>query len=298
MNNPTLSTAIFGVILLNIFITRMHAEQPSEFDEAAIRTMQETSLPSAAYDTAWQEFEAASGAATKAAKWEQLVIVASQGMLSTNWPPPPAGWKLIVFPASGNLTLQDVREQAWEKVYSTKLVAQNDTEAVRLRAAGGLLVGAVVEGEEWASMLLLDVAQRPDSNIKRLAYWFTQDFAIDWNPQRESESGVPSAVPVWQVDWNAWQQAYNAANALGKAIILRNVTMLGIRREQVTTAAAINLAALSGTDRELKSIALAFGAAALGSAVTAKWAEIAADASDPQMQALAQEARSKFGEGN
>ena len=71
--------------------------------------------------------------------------------------------------------------------------------------------------------------------------------------------------------------------------------MLGIRREQVTTAAAINLAALSGADRELKAIALAFGDPALGSAVTAKWAEIAGNASDAQMQALAQEVRGKFG---
>ena len=139
--------------------------------------------------------------------------------------------------------------------------------------------------------MLLDIAQRPDSNIKRLAYWFTKHFAQDWHTKGESATGAP----VWPVNWSAWQQAYNAANPLGKAIILRNITTLAVRRNEVTTAAAINFAALSGADRELKAVALAFGDPALGSAVTAKWAEIAGNASDPQLQALAQEVRAKFG---
>lgn len=209
---------------------------------------------------------------------------------------PPGGWKLVEFPATGNVTVEDVRSGAQKKVSYTKLVAQNEAEALRLRYAGRMLSRASIEGEEWGSILLLDIARRPDGNMKRLAYWFTRDFASDWRPPpRESEDGVPSAIPIWQVDWNAWQQAYHAANSLGKAIILRNITMLAARRNGYTSAAPINLAALSGTDRELKAIALAFGDPGFGSAVTAKWAEIAKDASDPQLQALAHEVRTKFG---
>ncbi len=159
------------------------------------------------------------------------------------------------------------------------------------RGAGSLILSAALDGEQWGKKLLLDIAQRPDGNLKRLTYWSAKHFALDWNT-RESESG--SAAP-WPVNWTAWQQAYNASNALGKAIILKNATMLAVRRSDFAVAATINLSALSGTDRELKPIALAFGDPALGSAVTAKWAEIAGNASDPQMQALAQEVRGKFG---
>ena len=292
MNTRSLSIAIALTFFCGLACLHMNAEQPSEFNEVAIRTMQEASSPSPAFIAAVQAFETSNNPVVKAAKWEELVVTAAGGLLSAAWTAPSGGWKLLDFPATGNLTLEDVREQQSNKAIYTKLIAQNETQAVQLRGAQGLMLNAALEGEQWAEKLLLDIAQRPDSNIKRLTYFCAKDFAQDWTAKGESESGVPSTVPVWQVDWNAWQQAYNAANALGKATILRNVTMLGIRREQVTTAAAINLAALSGADRELKAIALAFGHPALGSAVTAKWAEIAGNASDPQMQALAQEARS------
>lgn len=293
MNNRPISTAVAITLLCAVICVHLNADQPSEFDEAAIRSMQEASSPSPAFISTLQAFEASNNPTIKAAKWEELVVTTSEGMLAAAWSAPAGGWKLFEFPATGNPTLEEVCKQQEDRVFYTKLIAKNETEAMLLRGVQGLLSGAALDGEEWGCKLLLDIAQRPDSNIKRLAYWSAKDFAQDWHTKGESESGAPA--PVWPVDWNAWQQAYNAANALGKAIILRNVTMLGIRREQVTTAAAINLAALSGADRELKAIALASGAPALGSAVTAKWAEIAGNASDPQMQALAQEVRAKFG---
>lgn len=271
-----------------IYHCTAQTDSVSEFDETAIRTIQETRSIWPAFTVAVQAFEASNDPVVKAAKWEELVVAAADGLLSATWTAPAGGWKLVEFPATGNLTLEGVREQQSNKALYTKLIAQNETQAVQFRGAQGLMLNAALEGEQWAEKLILDIAQRPDSNIKRLAYWFTKDFATDW--------AIPgAATPPWPVDWNAWQQAYNAANPFGKAIILKNVTMLGIRREQLTTAAAINLAALSGADRELKAIALAFGDPSLGSAVTAKWAEIAGNVSDPQMQALAQEVRAKFG---
>lgn len=294
MNTFTLS-AIATALFLGFARPSANADQPSEFDEAAIRTIQEAPGGLSASQTAIvQAFEASNDPLVKAAKWEELVVAASEGMLSATWPTPPGGWKLLAFPATGNLTLQDVSDQQSQKAYFTKLIAQNEAEAVRLRGAQALILSAALEGEQWGEKLLLDIAQRPDSNIKRLTYWSTKHFAQDWHTQGESAAGAP----VWTVNWSAWQQAYNAANSLGKAIILRNITILAVRRSEVATAATINLVALSGTDRELKTIALAFGDPALGSAVTAKWAEIAGNATDPQMQALAQEVRAKFGIGN
>ena len=291
MNNWTLSITTAAALSLSFACHPASADQPSEFDETTIRTMQEAHSPSPAFTAAVQAFEASNDATVKAAKWEDAVVAASEGLLAATWPVPPGGWKLLVFPATGNLTLRDVANQASQKASYTKLVAQNETEAVRLRGAGSLMLSATLDGEQWGEKLLLDIAQRPDGNTKRLTYWFTEHFAQDWHTQGESATGAP----VWPVNWTAWQQAYNAANALGKAIILKNATMLAVRRSDFGVAATINLAALSGTDRELKAIALAFGDPALGSAVTAKWAEIAGNAADPQMQALAQEARGKFG---
>lgn len=287
-------TTVTVTLLLSLACLGGKAEPPSEFDESAIRTIQDsqTEIPQA-FSAAFEAFDSSADPAVKAAKWEEVISVFSGGFLATNWPTPSGGWKLLEFPASGKLSLEDARTQAWQRAFFTKLVAQNEIEAVRLRGAGGLLFYAALEGEQWASILILDIAQRADGNLKRLVYWYVRDFGLDWKRKGELAPGIPA--PVWQVDWNAWQQGYNVANALGKAIILRSITMLAVRRNEVATAATINLAALSGTDRELKAIALAFGDPALGSAVTAKWAEIAENASDPQMQALAQEVRANFG---
>lgn len=278
------STSIIIALFFGGFATLCaNADQPSEFDEIAIRSMQDAQSMPQAFAAAVEAFEASSDVAVKAMKWEELVVAASEGFVSLAWPTPTGGWKLIDFPAGGNLTLQEVQQQQRNRAYYTKLVAQNEIEAVRLRGAGALMSSAASDGEQWGAKLLLDMSQRPDSNIKRLTCWFALNFGEDKN------------LIDWQVDWEAWQQAYNAANALGKAIILQNVTMLALRRNEFSMAATINLSALSGDDSELKAIALAFGDPALGSAVTSKWSEIANNALDPQLQALAKEVRSKHG---
>ncbi len=263
-------------------------EPPSEFDETVIRSIQDASQAPQQWPELLAAFEASNDPLVKAAKWEQVITTFDGNILSSVWSEPAGGWKLLEFPTTGNLTVEDVRKQPWRKAEYSKLVAQNETEAVRLRGAGALMLSAASDGHQWGEKLILDIAQRPDSNVKRLTYWYANDFASDWVARGKS-------LVHWPVNWSAWQQAYNAANSLGKAIILRNITMLAVRRNEVATAAAINLSALSGTDRELKAIALAFGDPSLGPAVTAKWAEIAGNASDAQLQALAQEVRTKFG---
>lgn len=271
----------------------VRAETSSEFDEVAIRTIQESHGSSAIpqdFLKAFQAFESATDSAVKASKYEELVLIASEGLIGAVWPEPSGGWKLLEWPAGRNLTLLEVISQQADKVYFTKLIARNETAAVQLRAAQGLILKAALEGEPWGEKMLLNIAQRPDSNLKRLTYWFAKNFANDWNWQGESATGAP----LWQVNWSAWQQAYNLANPLGKAIILKNVTALASRRSEYGTAATISLSALSGTNRELKAVALAFGDPNLGKAVTAKWAEIAGNSSDPQLQALAREVRAKF----
>ena len=290
MNIYTLFLFVPVIIFGNVHYSNAQSQPASEFDETAIRTTQNTWSLSPEFETLVQQFEASNDPVIKAAKWEQVILSASEGLLATEWPEPVGGWKLVEFPVEGNLTIEEVRNQQSSNAYYKKIVAQNEANAVRLRGVQGLILNAALEGQQWGEKLLLDITQRPDSNMKRLAYWFMRDFAQDWNTR---ESGN-SPTPPWPVDWSAWQQSYDAANSWGKAIILRNITMLAIRRNEVATAAAINLAALSGTNRELKAIAIAFGDPALGSAVTAKWVQIGNNASDAQLQALAKEVCAKF----
>ena len=283
MKTNWILVAMAAAFILSLAFPRANAEQLHAFDETLIRTMQDSRTPSQAFMNAEQAFEASNNTAIKAARWEDLVVAAAEGLLAKEWTAPSAGWKLLSFPTSGNLLLQDIRDQPSQAASNTKLVAINETEAVQLRGAGALILSAALDGEQWGSKLILDIAQRPDGNLKRLTYWFANNFGQD------------AVDTTWPVDWNAWQQVYDTADALGKAIILKNVTMLAIRHADYTTAAAINLSALSGTDRELKAIAIAFGDPALGTTVTAKWLELANNSSDQQIKALAQEACDKFG---
>lgn len=282
MNKFTSFVVIAAVFISGLASSLADSEPSSEFDENTIRSIQSSIQPPQEWADLLSDFETSNDPPVKAAKWEQVVSAFSGGMLSSVWPEPPGGWKLVEFPTTGNLALQEVRDQAWKKAEYTKLVAQNETEAARLRGAGALMLSAASDGKQWGEKLILDIVQRPDGNVKWLTYWYARDFGQDAN-------GI-----AWPVDWPAWQSAYDQSNALGKAIILRNITMLALRSGQFETSRAINLAALSGTDRELKAIALAYGHPDLGSEVTAKWDQIAEDASDPQLQALAQEAREKF----
>lgn len=268
---------------VGMHLCKADTEPPSEFNESTIRTIQDAWDLTPEFRAFVEEFDASNDPLVKSAKWEEAVVAASEGILSASWTPPAGGWKLLDFPAQGNLSVQQVVDQPWLKASNTKIVAQNETEAVRLRGAGALLLNASIEGGQWGEKLLLDIAQRPDGNLKRLAFWFTRNFGQDVN------------AIAWSPDWSAWQQAYTSANALGKAIILRNLTMLAVKTNEFSVASNIYVSALSGSDRELKAIALVFSHPALGSAVTQKWNEIADNGSDPQFQALANEMKSTFG---
>lgn len=114
-------------------------------------------------------------------------------------------------------------------------------------------------------------------------YWFSGEFAQD------------NTDLVWVVDWAAWQTAYDNANALGKAILLKNASFLAIRDNDFAVASAMHQAALGGTDRELKAVALAYGHPSLGTGVTSTWETMAADNSDPELQSLAQQALANQG---
>jgi hypothetical protein len=154
MKTFTFSAIAAAVLLLGFARSSANADQPSEFDEVAIRAMQEGRAASQSFTTAAQAFEASNDPVVKAAKWEEAAIAASEGLLSATWPTPSDGWKLLDFPASGNLTLQDIEDQQSQKASCTKLVAQNETEAVRLRGAGGLMLSAALDGEQWGEKLL------------------------------------------------------------------------------------------------------------------------------------------------
>lgn len=149
---------------------------------------------------------------------------------------------------------------------------------MELRGSGALILDAMAKGETWAEQWLLEAAEGADDNMKRMMYWFSGDFGADMEQ------------PARVVSWTEWQQAFNAANDLGKAIILKNMTLLAVFKEEFTTAAAIHTSVLNGTNRELKAIALTYGHEDLGSSVKTLWEGIANDTSDAHLKALAEEA--------
>ncbi len=250
----------------------------SEFDEEAIREIRSTSPETPEFSAALQAFGDAATDSEKTATYEQLLLASAEDMLgATPWTPPPGGWKLFEF--GGEISLQEVATQQSYKTLYTKVVAANETEAAKLRGLRVLAGVMAAEGEIWAEDLLLDIAQRPDDDLKRLIYWSTDHFGEDMVAPRPSRA----------VDWTKWQAAFDAANQLGKAIILRNVVMLAVRKNDFATAAAIHSSIFSGADRELKAIALAFSSPHFGQTVIDQWKAIAADGSDAELQALAQE---------
>lgn len=275
----TYITISYICLFIGVRVNGQH-EIPSEFDETTVATIQQARDMPVAFQSAADDFESATDQQIKAAKWQLLVELASESFLSDEWTAPSAGWRLIEYPSTGNLTREDIRYQPRRIASYTKLVAQNETEVVKLRGAGALLATAASDGEEWGSILLLNIAGGNENNIKRLAYWFTIDFAID-----------KEAID-WSVDWIQWHQVYNNSDTWGRAIILRNILLLAHRVNNFDIASAISLSALNGSNRDLKAIALAFGDPVYGEAVHARWEQLANDSSDPQIQALAQEAMS------
>jgi hypothetical protein len=275
----------FAISVITLFLLESfaRAEVSSEFDENVIRNIQDARVPSQEFNALVQEFESSNDPVVKSEKWRELIAIASEGLLSVPWTAPAGGWKLLDFPTEGGITLREVSEQPSTKVSFTKIVAKNEAAAVQLRGAGALLSTAISSGEQWACKMLLNAALHQEGNFKHLTYWFAKNFGEDANEIS------------WTVDWNEWHNAYGSADVLGKSIVLRNVTMLAIRSNEFAVARSINLAALSSSERELKAIALAFGHPDLGLDVTTKWREIAEDASDPQIRALARETLTKFG---
>ncbi len=263
-------------ICLTLILGTACGQVTSEFDEEAIQTLQENAAITQGFTDAVTAFENASGDAAKASAYEQLVLH-DAAIVSANWTAPTEGWKLFEFTGSSS-TIEDVKQQQHDKVFYTKAIAQSDAEAMKLRGSGALIREAMAKGETWAEHWLLEAAESTDDNMKRMMYWFSGEFGADMDQ------------PARSVNWTEWQQAFNNANDLGKAILLKNLTLLAIYREEFTTAASIHTSILNGTDRELKAIALAYGHKDFGSGVTTLWEGIANDTSDTHLKALAEEA--------
>jgi len=276
-----LRTYLILAFACQLMVEPIAADQSSEFNEETIRSIQESTTASDQFNQLVQEFTASSNPAIKAQKWEAILNEFGQSLLAVSWEDSD-NWDMVDFPATGVITIEEVAQNAELKAAYTRLAAKDESEAARLRGIGSLLRTMVSDGEEWAEELILDISQRSNTNLKWITFWFAKNFGQDANKFD------------YPINWTAWENAYMSANALGKAIILQNITMIAIRSGEIDAARRINLEALSSSNRQLQAIAIAFGHPDLGSEVIDAWETISEDTSDSQLQALANEALSKY----
>lgn len=282
MNRYFKCVAICFAIFMGNFNCTHALDADSQFDEAAIATLQAEVELTPEEIGLIQSFETVTNEAARASIWEELIVHASGGFFQAQWPTPEGGWTLLDFSDEEILTMEQIRNQPFQRAHFTKLIARDELEAVKLRGAGGLIRVAVSEGEEWGELLILDIAAGSNGNLKKAAYYFAKDF------------GDNSGAIEREIDWDKWCQTYNEADDFGKAIILRNIAMLAGRANSFEAARSVSLSALESDSRELKAIALAFGDPSFGAQIIEKWELLASNDSDPQIQSLAQEALEMF----
>ncbi len=197
-----------------------------------------------------------------------------------NWNHPSGqGWPLIDWNKVDGLDKFFDNQNSW--IIRNQVIADTSEELAKLQFAGSAISQQDLLGSEWFESWLFDKALAPDDNIKRLLFWYGEDFGTDL--EAEPKGGVRV------IDWALWKQNFITANDLGKAILLKNLTVLASRVDGWKEAADIHMLVFNGNSDALKAIALVKGDKNLGTNVIGKWKEIASDSSNEKLKKIAGE---------
>jgi hypothetical protein len=172
----------------------------------------------------------------------------------------------------------------FEVVNTVGVVAQSNKDAARFAYAASLLSRISTLGEPWFQSWLREISKGNDSNLKRLVFISVNDLGEDYLNALDAESGEQLVV-----DWNAWKQAYDQSNKLGKAILLKSMTRLALITDNWEKLKEIHLSVFNGNDDELKAIALVKGDNGIGQEIVTEWKEIAKNSTNAKLKKLAQE---------
>lgn len=181
-------------------------------------------------------------------------------------------------------TLDNFFSNQTEVLENVGVVADTNDEAARFGLAYSLVSAGSSSGADWFQVWLMNQAQANDSNLKWLVYFSADDLGID-----NFKFDTDGKREVLTVDWNAWKQAYDNSNKLGKAILLKCMTRMALITKQWDRLKEIHLSVFNGADDELKAIALIKGDNGLGDTVMAKWSDIANNSTNAKLKSLAQQ---------
>lgn len=277
--------ALFTLLLLTAASTvclRADEPPPTEFDEELIQAIFDDDTHP--YNVTWmakaaalfEQFEAATTDQERADIYREILEATADDILLEEWEAPAGGWPVYEF-SDNPPTVEDVTYQQGRIASTTKLAVEDELSMVKLRSTMRLLSGSAFEGERWTELLLLDIVEGPQDNLRLIAFWSALEFGTDLFD------------PSWEVNWPRWEAAFQNSDPMGKSIILRNCVMLSLRFDHFEAAGRIHLAGLNDPSKSVQAVALASGIPALGDDVVNRWIQIAEDGSDSDLQALANE---------
>lgn len=248
----------------------------------------------AASDQLWNQYEgdleAIEGLATHQEKrdaLDQLLNDASGEVLALQWNHPQnQNWEIVEWPRVSELETFFADQTDW--IIADEAIATEAANLAQLQFASAAIGRYFTEGDSWFGEWVKNISTSPDSNLKWLVYWSSNDFGEDLVINDEE---VPPTI-----DWNSWETSYNNANELGKAIILKSLASLGAKLGQSEETDDIQMLAFSGNNDKLKAIAIARASSTSGASVISEWEGLAASSGNLELKSLAQKAVDKFSE--
>lgn len=273
------SLNIFAVLFLGILVV-----QGEEFDSEQI--VQNQSVVDdqllLKYPNIEQAFEQGSENEKKQLFSDILQEIANP-VLSRQWiHPSDADWPLVDW-ARVNKADSFFDDQV-KIIKTVGVVAQTDNEIARFVYTRNLLSCSASTGEPWFQSWLLNIAKDNDTNLKRLVFMSVDELGIDHHRVTDFETG-----DTFETNWDAWKQAYDQSNKLGKAILLKCMTRLALITDNWEKLKEIHLSVFNGNDDELKAIALVKGDNGLGDEIVTKWKGISENSTNAKLKNLAQE---------
>ena len=191
------------------------------------------------------------------------------------WNPPSGAWPIVDWGKVDKL--DNFFQDQFNWIIQDEVIADTAKTLAKLQFSGSVVFQQTSLASGWFESWLLEKVLAPDDNIKRVIFWYGEDFGSDL----EGEIRV--------INWNLWEQTFNAANDLGKAIILKNLTVLASRVDGWENVADIHMLVFNGNNDALKAIALVKGHKNLGDGVIDKWKDIAQNSTNAKLKNLAQE---------
>lgn len=194
------------------------------------------------------------------------------------WAHPTGQWPIVDWNKVD--TLEGFFSDQFDWIVQEEAIADTPVELAKLQFCGSVVAQQGALGSTWYQSWLLDQALAGVGNTKLLVFWYGEDYGVDIEPNPDE--------PMRVIDWAPWSQAFNGADDLGKAIILKNATALASRFDGWGEVADMHMLVFNGNNDTLKAIALVKGHKNLGTDIVNKWRDIVDNSSNLKLKVLAE----------